>query len=217
MNLFIETLKTDPPYFFAVVITVVVSICLHELSHGVVAIRLGDRTPIETGHMTLNPAVHMGVFSIITLLIAGIAWGAMPISPHRVRAKYGEALIALAGPVCNVILGMLALTALGLWWRFGEAMDRGTPAGNLQYLLQVFGIVNLNLALFNLIPIPPLDGSKILENMSSWYATIAEHLRMSGSSMILFVVAFSAVGKVTGPAALRIAVEWLGWLVTVGR
>ena len=73
--MFIEQLSTDPQYFFAVCITVVLSVCLHELAHGIVAIWLGDRTPIETGHMTLNPAVHMGWMSLVLLLVAGIAWG----------------------------------------------------------------------------------------------------------------------------------------------
>jgi Zn-dependent protease len=211
--MFIEMLRTDPPFFFAVVITVVVSITIHELAHGVVAVRLGDRTPIETGHMTLNPAVHMGLFSIITLLLAGIAWGAMPISPNRVRGRFGESLVALAGPVSNVLLALIALTALGFWWRFGDYLPRGTPAGNFQYLLRVFGIVNLNLALFNMIPIPPLDGSKIMENLSQSYRKLAGHLQQGGASMIIFVIVFSAAGNVIFPLAGKIARAWLRLIV----
>ena len=69
--MFIEQLSKDPRFFFAMLITIVVSICLHELAHGFAAIWLGDRTPIESGHMTLSPFVHMGVVSLICLLLAG--------------------------------------------------------------------------------------------------------------------------------------------------
>ena len=69
-NLFIKTVATDPAYFFAVLITVVISITLHELAHGFVAVKLGDDTPIHTGHMTLNPIVHMGIISLVLLAIA---------------------------------------------------------------------------------------------------------------------------------------------------
>jgi Zn-dependent protease len=202
--MFIQALQTDPPFFFAVVITVVVSITIHELAHGVTAVWRGDRTPIETGHMTLNPAVHLGLFSVIALLIAGIAWGSMPIDPRRMKGRYAEAVVAFAGPLSNLLLALLSLTALGLWFRYDDILERGTPAGNLQFLLSVFGVFNIALALFNLIPIPPLDGSRILENFSDGYRRISEHLTSTGASMIVFIVAFSAAGKVIMPAAVRL-------------
>ena len=208
--MFIQYLEKDRAFFFAVVITVVVSITLHELAHGVAAVWRGDRTPIEEGHMTLNPAVHMGVFSVIALLIAGIAWGLMPVDPRRMRGRYAEAIVAAAGPASNALLALLSLTALGLWFRYdGETLPRGTPAGNLQYLLAVFGMVNISLALFNLIPIPPLDGSRILENFSESYKKVAEHLSTTGASMLVFIVAFSAAGRVIAPAAARARHVWL--------
>ena len=204
--MFIENAVKDQKFFLAVVITVVVSICIHELAHGVVAIWRGDRTPIDSGHMTLNPAVHMGLFSVIALLLAGIAWGAMPINPSRMRGRFAEAMVAVAGPVSNVLLALLALVTLGLWARHdGHYLPEGTRPGNFQYFLLIFGFVNFNLALFNLIPIPPLDGARILENFSDGYKRISEHLTMSGASMLVFLVAFSAAGKVTGPAAGRMA------------
>jgi Zn-dependent protease len=209
-RMFIEMLKSDPRFFFAVVITVVVSITIHELAHGVVAVWLGDRTPIETGHMTLNPAVHMGLFSVIALLVAGIAWGQMPVNPARLRGRYGDALVSLAGPASNVLLALIALTSLGLWFRFdGDPMQPGTPTGNLQYLLRIFGFANLNLALFNLIPIPPLDGSRVLANLSNAYGSIVEHLRTSGASMAIFLIVFSVAGSVTFPAAQKASLFWL--------
>jgi Zn-dependent protease len=211
-RMFILYLQKNPPLFFAVVITVVVSICVHELAHGLVAIRLGDRTPIERGHMTLNPAVHMGVVSVVALLLTGIAWGQMPIDPTRLRGRYGEALVAIAGPLANVLLALLALTALGLWIRHDDAFPRGTPAGNLQFLLSVFGSVNVSLALFNLIPIPPLDGWRVLENFSSGYKRVMEQFSATGATVVLFIVAFAVAGKVTGPAAVAAKVFWVNFV-----
>jgi Zn-dependent protease len=208
--MFILELHRDPQFFFAVVITVVVSITIHELAHGVVAIWRGDRTPVETGHMTLNPAVHLGPFSVIALLMAGIAWGAMPINPGRIRGRYGEALVAVAGPVSNALLALISLTALGLWWRqTGHSLERGTPAGNFQYLLQVFGLVNIVLAVFNLIPVPPLDGSKILENVSTGYRDWIERLHTTGASVLVLIFAFVLSGRVIFPAAQQMRLHWL--------
>ena len=207
--MFLQSLQTNPTYYFAVVITVVISICVHELAHGIVAIKLGDRTPIETGHMTLNPIVHLGLFSVIALLLTGIAWGAMPVDRSRLRGRYGDALVALAGPASNVVLALLALTALGLWIRFVDVLPFGTPAGNLQYLLRVFGFVNFMLAMFNLIPIPPLDGASALGSFSEGFKRLTEQLTANGGSMILFIVAFSAAGNVIAPAAWQLVMACL--------
>ena len=114
-GLFIQTLLSNPLFYLCVVVTVIVSIILHELAHGLAAIKLGDKTPIHTGHMTLDPLVHMGPFSIVILLVVGIAWGLMPIDPTRLRGKYAEAIVAVAGPLTNLILAAIALTALGIW------------------------------------------------------------------------------------------------------
>jgi Zn-dependent protease len=208
---FIQYLFSDTQFFLAVVITVVISICLHELSHGLMAIWLGDRTPIETGHMAANPAVHMGLISLVTLLLAGIAWGLMPIDPRRLRGKYGPALVALAGPACNVLLGLVAMVWLGLWQRSTGlgSNQMGTQAGNLQYLLWVFGATNFELAIFNLIPIPPLDGSRILANFSSSYATMMRNFQMAGGMMVLFIFVFALAGKLILPAAVFLAKETL--------
>jgi len=205
--MFIRYATTDLRFFVAVIITVIVSICLHELAHGVVAIWLGDRTPIETGHMTLNPAVHMGLPSVICLLLAGIAWGAMPVNPRRLRGRFSAALVAAAGPAANVLLALMAIASLGIWQRWdlrrGDAL--GVPLANLQYLLWVFGATNFALAIFNLIPIPPLDGSRILGNFSRAYGRLMSGLSATGGLVVLFIVVFAFAGTVIGPLALTLA------------
>ena len=206
--MFIELLKTDPRQYVAVILVVVVSICLHELAHGIVAVRLGDRTPINEGRLTLNPLVQMGPISLVVMLISGIAWGAMPIDRTRLRGRYGEALVAAAGPLMNVLIAVAALTALGLWQRhdprvaFGQI---GDVADNGRLLLRAFGVMNVALALFNMLPVPPLDGSHILASLSPSYARLAETIVMSGAFVLIFILLFSAAGRVIFPAARNAA------------
>jgi len=209
-HLFIETLKDDPTYFFAVVITIVISVTLHELAHGWVAIKRGDDTPIRTGHMTLNPIVHMGVFSLILLAIAGIAFGQMPVDRTRLRGKYAEALVAVAGPVTNFLLGLLAAVGLGLWYRFGTFNPDSNVQSNAHTLLTVFTVYNFALGVFNLLPIPPLDGSWIAANFIPAYRRFmsADLVRGITSALIfamfiggaqyIFVAAYILTGLIVG-------------------
>ena len=209
----IQYLADDPRYFFAVVIVVVISICLHELAHGIVAIWLGDDTPIVAGHMTLNPMVHMGPFSIVALLLVGIAWGAMPVDRTRLRGKYAEALVAAAGPFANVLIALVSLTALGLWLRFGadSAAEPTEAAENARFLLTIFGVFNILLALFNLIPLPPLDGSRILANFSQWYDDQMTMLMSysAGGLMLITLLVFTTVGRFLYPLAAQLALNYL--------
>lgn len=207
--MFIEYLSKDPRFFFAMLLTVVVSICLHELAHGLMAIWLGDRTPIEQERMTLSPLVHMGIPSLICLLLAGIAWGAMPVDRARLRGRFGPAVVAAAGPAMNILLAVLAIAALGLWQRFdlrrGDELSQ--VAQNGMYLLWVVGVANVLLALFNLLPIPPLDGSRILGNFSHSFDTTVNMLAASAPIvMIQFsILIFGAAGYLLTPAAVKIA------------
>jgi Zn-dependent protease len=209
-NLFIQNLQTNPQFFFAVCITVVVSICVHELCHGFAAIWQGDRTPIETGHMTVNPVVHMGMMSVILLLVAGIAWGSMPVNPRRLRGRYSAALVALAGPASNVVLAAIALTLLGAIERLGIAsVEHGSHAASARYFLWVFGYVNVTLAIFNLIPVPPLDGSRILANLIPAYGQLLVGLSKGGGISVAFFVVFFFAGGLIYPAAAQVSLWYL--------
>jgi len=193
-RMFLDTLSKNPTYFIEVCITVVLSICVHELAHGVIAIWHGDRTPIETGHMTLNPMIHMGLMSFILLAVAGIAWGSMPITPSRLRGRHARALVALAGPASNVIMALLSLTALGLWLRSGGYAKRGTTIYTVSHFLLIFGTVNVSLALFNLLPVPPLDGSNALADFSQAFARLMLRLRAGGGLGVVFLLIFFFAG-----------------------
>jgi Zn-dependent protease len=216
MDLFINNLASDPLFFFSVVFTVVLSIVIHELCHGFAAVALGDRTPILSGHMTADPLVHMGPWSLVALAVAGIAWGQMPIDPTRLRGRYAESLVALAGPASNLVLAAVALTGLGVWlgqepYLFMDpAMTDGDPFWrNAQQFLLIFGATNLGLCLFNLLPVPPLDGSHVLGNFHRGYGQFISDPGNGGVIMILFVMAFGLGSFLFGKA-----IEWSGQYVT---
>lgn len=178
----------NPMLAVAWVLWVVVSIVLHELGHGWAALRLGDDTPRATGHMTWNPLVHMGWMSLLMLAVVGIAWGLMPVDPTRLRGRHGDAVVALAGPTVNLALfaaclALMTLTAL--------AADPGTNLGrNLMTLWFVGAALNLTLMLFNLVPVPPLDGSRIVASFSDAYRRFASSEQGAVVSLIAFVVLF---------------------------
>ncbi|MCC5640337.1 site-2 protease family protein [Nostoc sp. CHAB 5844] len=158
--MFIRILSTDPIYFFRIVAIVIFSISLHELAHGWVAMSQGDDTPQRTGHLTFNPVVHMGWESIIFLCFTGIAWGQMPVNPAKFRfGKLSNILVSAAGPLSNLALGILFIMLL----KISSALNfLGLLSGDFFYLA---ARINLTLFLFNLLPVPPLDGFHVFSEI----------------------------------------------------
>ena len=152
--------ERSPVLLSSWVFWVLLSVMLHELAHGWAALWQGDDTPRVTGHLNLNPLVHMGPTALLFFVLVGFTWGQMPVAPWRFRmGRMGDVLVSAAGPAMNLLLAFLALTALGVWLVKGPA---GTPQyDNVQLFLSTGGWLNLFLACFNLMPFPPLDGSKM--------------------------------------------------------
>ena len=160
----------------------ILSISLHELGHGFAAMSQGDDTPRTSGHITMNPVVHMGVHSIFFLAFAGIAWGQMPVNPSKFRnPKWGNVLVSAAGPFTNVLLGVFAMLIINLVlffdWRNIISLD-------FFYLIAKF---NFALCLFNLIPIPPLDGFHIASEFSNGIRQLGKTQIGLALFMILFI------------------------------
>ena len=175
---------------------VISSIVLHELAHGWAALWQGDDTPRRLGHMTVNPLVHMGLTSLLIFALIGLAWGAMPVNPGRFRnRRYGDVLVSLAGPAMNILLSLAALTALSLWLRFGPAAQ--PLHENVTTFLWTGGWLNIVLALLNLLPIPPLDGSRILAGLSRKARELYNHPQAQLFGMfVLLAIFFTPIGDI---------------------
>ena len=155
--MFLTTLVTNPVFFFRYIVIIIISITLHELAHGFAAMSQGDDTPERTGHITLNPVVHMGWESLIFLCIAGISWGQMPVNPYKFRhGRLSDIWVSAAGPLSNLALGFIFIALLLIFYH---------SALLSQDFLFLAARVNLTLFLFNMLPIPPLDGFSIFSNI----------------------------------------------------
>jgi Zn-dependent protease len=150
--------------FIFSILVLIFSVVVHEVSHGYSAYLLGDNTAKYQGRLTLNPIKHLELFGSIILpavsyLTGGfiIGWAKpVPFNPYNLRnQKWGEAIVAVAGPLSNICIALF----FGLLIRFGIASQFGQA---FLYISSMIVMINLVLATFNLVPIPPLDGSKIL-------------------------------------------------------
>lgn len=139
-----------------------IAIVLHELSHGLVSALLGDPTPKRQGRLSLNPLKHLDPIGTLCLVIFHVGWAKpVVVNPEYYKHKKGGmALVALAGPLMNFIIAILSIIVLSLITVFSK--------GENNFLEIVFtffmylAVINLGLGIFNLIPIPPLDGSRII-------------------------------------------------------
>lgn len=147
---------------------VLLAIICHECAHGWVSYKLGDPTAKNAGRLTLNPLKHLDPIGTLCMLFFHVGWAnPVPINPMYYRdRKKGIIYVSLAGPVTNFILAFVSLFIEGLLMRFGS--DSSTIIWICCQLCYYSAVVNIGLGLFNLIPIPPLDGSKIVGELSSW-------------------------------------------------
>jgi len=177
-------------YVLSWVVWVLGSIVLHELAHGWMAIRCGDRTPIELDRMTLNPLVHMGGMSLLMFALVGIAWGQMPVNPSRFKGRNDDALVAFAGPAVNLLLAISALLLGALWITFAGSLVPEQAYENLSRFFIMGVELNLVLLAFNLLPFPPLDGSSVLASYFAGYRRLLQHPNFGMISMAIFIVLF---------------------------
>ena len=174
----IDLLFTDPASFVTLFLTflatagvaLLIAITVHEFSHAAVAYKLGDLTAKRLGRLTLNPIRHLDPLGTIMLLLVGFGWGKpVPVNPHDLRSggRRGMSIVAAAGPVANILTAFLCALPIrtGLLPWHSPFAFRGLHAYEINSLVaDIFGFViffNIILAIFNLIPLFPLDGSKI--------------------------------------------------------
>jgi Zn-dependent protease len=197
--------QISPVLLVSWVFWVIFSITLHELAHGWTAIRHGDDTPVRTGHMSVNPLVHMGPISLIAFALVGIAWGAMPVDPSRLKGRHADAMVAGAGPVMNLGLALICVVlgacVVELLPRAGAGDD---AVSRLWQFFSAGGVLNILLAIFNMVPIPPLDGSRVLASFSRRYVEFAGSSLGQGVMFIGFAILFFTMSRVLFPMAFAV-------------
>ena len=150
----------DPMIFVVWILAILYAITVHEASHALGALIMGDDTARQQGRLTFNPLSHLDFFGFIMLLLAGFGWGKpVPFNPYNLKnQRWGPAVVAIFGPLANLI--SVAVFAIAMKVLTSTA---GFGAENMlfQFLFALI-MINTVLLVFNLIPIPPLDGSKIL-------------------------------------------------------
>jgi len=152
----IQRAAQDPIGFVGFVVAILLGITVHEFMHAYAANRLGDDTARLMGRMSLNPMAHLDPFGTLLIVLAGFGYGKpVPFNESRLRSAMGVSAVALAGPFANLVLAALCAVPL----RFGGANPLG---GAYEDILGQIVLWNCVLAVFNLIPIPPLDGSNVV-------------------------------------------------------
>ena len=146
-----------PVTFLLLAIAIIEAIALHEYAHALAADLQGDRLPRAFGRLTLNPAKHLDPLGTILIFLVGFGWGRpVEFRPEALASKrFGAAIVALAGPTMNLLLAIAAAFA-------AVPLLRGGSDGPLTEFLLRFFEINVLLAVFNLLPLPPLDGSRLL-------------------------------------------------------
>ena len=183
---------------------VLLCLTVHESCHGLAAYALGDPTARREHRLSLNPLRHIDWFGLLMIFVAGFGWAKpVPVNPNYFKKpKQGMALTALAGPVSNFLLALLTLLAARIFCdvaAYSEANQR-----ILDFLLMV-ALLSIGLGLFNLLPIPPLDGSKVLFAVlpDRAYNQLMRYERYG--MLLLFALVFFDVGS----SAFSAAIEWV--------
>jgi Zn-dependent protease len=195
------------------VITLVIALTVHEFSHAWVANELGDDTPRINGRLTLNPLAHLDVFGSLMLVLAGFGWAKpVPVNPYTLqrRTPAGMMLVSVAGPVSNLILAILAAipVRMGL---IGISANLNGLLPSLNQFFTEFIFINLLLLLFNIIPLFPLDGEKVLEYFLPQSGKEFLHRMRPISPFILMILMF--IGPRFGLDIFRfLVVEPAMWL-----
>ena len=192
-------LQGNPITALTFVIGLVVAISIHEAAHAVVAYRLGDPTAKLAGRLTLDPRSHLDPIGTLALLLVGFGWGKpTPFDPFNLRnVKRDSALISAAGAVSNFILAsVLSLPYLVAF--FTNSIN--LTIVNLYQFLSPIILINLLLGVFNLIPVHPLDGFKVLAGLlpRDWYRDFVQTERY-GIFILLLLLVSGAIGKILFP------------------
>jgi len=189
------------------IIAILIAVTFHEFAHAWMADRLGDPTPRLRGRLSLNPIVHLDLLGSLLLLVAGFGWAKpVEVNPRNfTNWRKGMMLVAVAGPLANVTLAFL----IGLLFQL-HLVDGATLLGQVALVAVYFNVV---LAVFNLIPVPPLDGSRILSGLLPPAQALAyDRLAPYGPFVLLVLIMLpgSVFGTLMGPPVNWLIAQALG-------
>lgn len=197
-------------------IPLILSLTVHEFAHAWSAWKLGDDTAEREGRLTLNPLVHIDPIGTFLLPMLGIPFGwakPVPVNPTRFRREVnmstGMMLTAAAGPLSNVLLAMASAVSYGLTLRWAPDVLLANPG--LRELLWLVMVMNVGLALFNMLPVPPLDGSRVVEGLLPYRLRGVWERVLQAGPLLLLVVIFFGGRLIAGPR--RATLDWLEQLI----
>ncbi len=191
----LATLFTSPLIFLIWAAAIVIALTIHEYAHAKVADSLGDPTPRANGRVTLNPLAHLDPLGTLLIVVAGFGWGRpVAFDPYNLRnPRRDTALIALAGPASNLVLALALSVTLNLF---------ALPLF-LDTLFAILISLNVSLAIFNLVPVFPLDGEKILKGfLPTELAVEYDHLMRQYGTLILILLLLPIAGGTSPVSAL---------------
>ena len=197
---------------------VLIAITFHEFAHGFVAYKLGDNTAKMEGRLSLNPFAHLDLIGTLMLVFLGIGWGKpVHVNPtnytRKMSMEKGEAIVSLAGPLMNIILAFIFGIIYFVILKFvGEDFLTSTVGIIVMAMIQSTIVTNVGLGIFNLIPLPPLDGSKIIKpflpyNAKQWFINNEQIFYI----IFIFLWISGLAGRIISPA-----IAWLAtWILNI--
>lgn len=190
----------EPMIFVAWLVAILFSLTIHEFAHAFAATKQGDPTPKLMGRLTFNPIAHIDMIGFFSLLIVGFGWGKpVPVNPvYFKNGKKGDMIVAFAGPLANFI----AIIVFGIIIKLVLSLGNFGPNNLLILFLFFIVMINVVLGIFNLIPLPPLDGSHILFNiLPSEFNELKYKLAKNGPWILLIIIMadrFLGIGLLSG-------------------
>jgi Zn-dependent protease len=186
----------DPNMIFRIP-ALLIALTIHEYAHARAAVAMGDPTPRYYGRLTLNPIPHLDPIGLIMFWLFSFGWAKpVPINASNFNNwRKGMMIVSFAGPLSNMVVAFLTMLMVEVMGRFGYSPDYAVS-------LVFYEIIHLNLllAVFNLIPIPPLDGSKVLMGLLPWrHVSVLERIEPYGTFILIALVSFNVIGAIVGP------------------
>tara|TARA_Y100001970_G_scaffold83065_1_gene105125 strand:+ start:336 stop:983 length:648 start_codon:yes stop_codon:yes gene_type:complete len=192
----IQHLATDPALFFSLVITLIFSLVLHEVAHGYVAYKCGDSTAYYQGRLNLNPLNHLDPIGSLMILFIGFGWAKpVPVNSSNLRNPREDMIkVAIAGPATNLILAIIAVLICKIFI-ISDPSILNSPSPIIKFFW-TFMYINLALCIFNMLPIPPLDGSRLLSFETQYRFQQYGPMVLFGLIILGQVTGFSVIGEV---------------------